>query len=74
MLGMVCGARKDIFSEHVQAVYDLLDKQSGKKVMLPYRMMAENSYEKLIIRKCFVKEDDSSSWKQVIDLKELSNG
>ena len=74
MLGMVCEVRKDIFSEHVEAVYDLLDKQSGKKVMLPYQMVAENSYEKLIIRKCFVKEDDPSGWKQEIDLTELSDG
>lgn len=74
MLGMVCGARRDIFSEHVQAVYDLLDKQSGRKVVLPYQMVAENSYEKLIIRKCFVKEENSSGWKQAIDLGELSGG
>lgn len=74
MLGMVCKARKDIFSEHVEAVYDLLDKQSGKKVMLPYRMVAENSYEKLIIRKCFVKEHDLSGWKQELDLEELYDG
>lgn len=71
MLGMVCGVRKDFFSEHIQAVYDLLDKQSGKKVMLPFQMEAEISYEKLIIRKCFVKERGCSGWKQEIDIKEL---
>ena len=74
MMVSVCGLQKDITKEHVRAVYSLLDKQSGKKVILPYEMAAEISYEKLIIRKCFLEEEDFSSWKEELVLKRLSDG
>lgn len=74
MLVSICGARKDILRDHVQAVYELMDKQSGKKVVLPYQMEAQISYEKLIIRKCFDKETESFQWRKEIVLKELFNG
>lgn len=74
MLGMVSGVRKDVADSHVQAVYDLLDKQSGKKVVLPYQMEAEISYEKLIIRKCFDKENIFKPWELEIDWRGMLPG
>ncbi|MBQ4059376.1 MAG: tRNA lysidine(34) synthetase TilS [Lachnospiraceae bacterium] len=61
MMAKVCGKKKDIGSVHVQAVYDLLDNQSGKKIMLPYAMIAEISYEKLKIRKSLEKVEALSA-------------
>lgn len=51
MLVKVCGCKKDIGNIHVSAVYELLQKQSGKQLSLPYGMEAQISYEMLIIRK-----------------------
>ncbi len=64
MITAVCGAKKDIVREHVQAVYGLLGKQSGKKIQLPYETEAIISYEKLIIRKCFEQTCPFENWSQ----------
>jgi len=48
---MVCGARKDITRQHVEALDSLLETQSGKEVHLPYDVKGMTSYEWLIIRK-----------------------
>lgn len=69
MLVFICGAKKDISKEHVEAVYGQLHNQSGKKVMLPYQAEAEISYEKLIIRKCFERKEDV--WNRAIVVKDL---
>lgn len=70
MIVFVCGKKKDISREHIKAVYGLLYKQSGKKIVLPYQTEAEVSYEKLIIRKNFERKD-VSVWNQTISVKEL---
>ena len=59
MLSIVCGHRKDIGNVHVQSVYDLLDNQSGRRLSLPYDMVAEISYETLIIRKSLQEVEES---------------
>lgn len=61
LIAKVCGRKRDITKEHVQAVYGLLDSQSGRKVSLPYQTEAKIEYENLIIRKCS-KVDDVSDW------------
>ena len=70
------------------AVYQLLAKQSGKKVVLPRGIEAVISYENLIIRKCFrgvertvaeiaqaqdVEMADSKRWMIEVSLKELGS-
>ncbi len=76
MLTQVCGKKKDICSTHVQLVYDLLRNQSGKKIILPYEMIAELSYEMLKIRKSLqVIENDTIEeveidWRELVDCKE----
>ena len=66
MLGMVCGRKRDITASHVQDIYDLMSNQSGKKVMLPYQMIAEVSYEKLIIRQN-LNENICTEWEWLLD-------
>ncbi len=51
MLVAVSGCKKDIGNVHVESVFQLLHNQSGKKVMLPYEMTAQLSYEVLQIGK-----------------------
>ncbi len=51
MLVAVSGCKKDIGNVHVETVFRLLHNQSGKKVMLPYEMTAQLSYEVLQIGK-----------------------
>ena len=75
MLCTVCGKKKDIGSVHVQAVYDLLEGQSGRKISLPYGMEAEISYEMMQIRKSLQVEDCCESFEVVFNPMEmLENG
>lgn len=43
------GKRKDIMAIHVTSVADLLDKQSGRRINLPYRLTALKQYDEIII-------------------------
>lgn len=43
--------RKDIGAVHVNDILSLFSKQSGKQVHLPYELIAENQYDKVVIRK-----------------------
>ena len=45
----VCGRRKDITREHISAVTGLTGLQSGKRVDLPYNMVAERVYDEIAI-------------------------
>lgn len=73
MLARACGKKKDIGSVHVQAVYDLLHNQSGKKVILPYEMTAELSYEMLRIGKS-LEETNGKLCDIQIDLQQMLAG
>ncbi len=50
-LSGVAGRRKDISRKHVDAVEALVYGDSGKKVNLPYEMIAERIYDRILIRK-----------------------
>ncbi|MDE5863546.1 MAG: tRNA lysidine(34) synthetase TilS [Lachnospiraceae bacterium] len=65
MLSKVCGSKKDLTKEHVQAVYGLLENQSGKKISLPYGTEAIISYEKLQIRKS-LEQGETILWKEPV--------
>lgn len=67
MLVRVCGCRRDIGSVHVWSVYELLSKQSGKKISLPYGVEAEISYEKLIIRKSLQEKEQADAELQAFE-------
>ncbi len=41
----LCGRKKDITAAHVQMVVSLFEGETGKKIMLPYNIRAEKSYD-----------------------------
>lgn len=73
MMAQVCGEKKNISKEHVLSVYELLRKQIGKKVDLPYQMEAYITYRDLIIRKCSKEDEESFCWYKEIDLDTLKS-
>ncbi|MCR4845259.1 MAG: tRNA lysidine(34) synthetase TilS [Eubacterium sp.] len=48
-MASVCGRRKDLTREHVQSVIGLAELESGKKISLPYGMVAERVYSEIRI-------------------------
>ncbi len=48
-MASVCGRRKDLTREHVQSVIGLAELESGKKISLPYGMVAEKVYSEIRI-------------------------
>lgn len=87
MFGMCGEGKKDFTKEHIEAVYQLLTKQSGKKIVLPHGIEAVISYENLIIRKCFrgveatdvgkeqlqdIEATESGPWKMEVSMEELN--
>lgn len=47
------GARKDIAAVHIQAVENLMDVQSGKRIRLPYDVVAGREYDTLYLRRMY---------------------
>ncbi len=81
MLKIASGGEKKITRRHIEAVYELLGGQSGKKVVLPDDVEAVISYENLLVRRClnspvFGKNgiETSKVWERQIDLNRLKNG
>ncbi len=52
----ICGQQKDISRTHVEQVVDLIEKQTGKQISLPYGLIAKKDYYDLIIEKDFEAE------------------
>lgn len=51
VLTEAAGCSRDISNVHIQQVLELLEKQVGKKVNLPYQLEAERTYEGIRIQK-----------------------
>ena len=65
--------RKDITSKHVQDFIDLADKQSGKKINLPYGLVAEKQYGLIVLTG--KKEEIESDYEECeISREELERG
>ncbi len=45
LLCELAGRRKDIEQVHVRLIEDLMELQTGRKIMLPYKMTAEKCYD-----------------------------
>ena len=45
MIQELCGKKKDITAVHIQMVISLFKGETGKKIMLPYHIQAEKSYD-----------------------------
>ena len=50
-IGAVAGTKKDIGRVHVEGVLSLAEKQTGRRMELPYGLEAVRSYSNIIIRK-----------------------
>ena len=57
----VAGRRKDLTREHVRSVMSLSELESGKKIVLPYEMVAERVYGEIRIYKSGKKSNDGAS-------------
>ena len=55
-IGEVAGSFKDLTSEHVGQVLELLSMQSGKQIRLPYGLSAVRQYNEIRIRKEAVQD------------------
>ena len=47
----MAAARKDIYGIHVESVEDLMSKDTGKSVNLPYNLVAKRKYDYIVIEK-----------------------
>lgn len=70
MITFVCGVRRDITREHVQAVYGLLQRQSGRRIALPYQTEAEVSQSLLRIH-TDQYTGINDSWRCAVSLTDL---
>lgn len=71
LLCRASGRKKDITAAHIEDLYGLLFKQSGRSVSLPYGLEAKVSYENLIIGKCSVKKEKEGRIYAAWDWQEL---
>ncbi len=46
---MVSGRLKDVEETHIEAIEDLINKQSGKRISLPYNITATRVYDSIIL-------------------------
>ena len=51
LIERICGTRKDISSVHVADIISLIDKETGKRIMLPYELAARREYGFIYIEK-----------------------
>ncbi len=54
----VAGKKKDIGAIHVEAILELMDKQSGKQIDLPYHMVAFREYGRICLQRTVVEEPE----------------
>ena len=65
VISEVAGRRKDISRKHVDSVEALLYNESGKRVNIPYGIVAERIYDRLLVRKNDTETDISLNGKQI---------
>ncbi len=58
MIEEAAGSKKDITREHVASVEDLLTGQSGRRVSLPYGLVAGRSFSELYVTKLATEETE----------------
>lgn len=69
-IGRISGSLKDITQSHVEDILDLIKRETGKYIYLPYSILARNDYERLILEK--KKPDDNGSQYQKDDRAGIS--
>lgn len=61
----VAGQKKDIGAIHVEAILELMDKQSGKQIDLPYHMLAFREYGRICLQRTVTEETERMPENQV---------
>ena len=51
--------RKDITGAHLEAVADLLEKQTGRRVNLPYGIIAKREYDAIVLQKDLIESAEN---------------
>lgn len=54
----LAGSRKDITATHIESLLSLKEKESGRKISLPYNCIAEKSYDDLLLKKVKEKKEE----------------
>ena len=70
ILAKLGGSLKDIEAKHIQQVLDLLEKQVGKQINMPYRIIAMREYDKVkfYINNIFINKCNCKTVPVTIDL------
>ena len=69
MLCQAAGREKDIEAVHVKQIEKLIGLQTGRKISLPYNLVAAKSYGKLTISKKEDGQDDVSDIKDAVEVQ-----
>ncbi|MCQ2491520.1 MAG: tRNA lysidine(34) synthetase TilS [Lachnospiraceae bacterium] len=65
-----CGQEKDLGNIHIQALMELKDLQSGRKIHLPYGIVAVREYDEIVFVNKSEKKDDKAEKKLSFEANE----
>lgn len=65
VIGRVCESEKDLMAVHIRMVLELMKKQAGRVVSLPYEVQAVRSYEGVIIRRKRSREKEEEENRKI---------
>lgn len=68
-LEKTAGRKKDLLKSHVESVWNLLGKETGKRISLPYEMTAQKSYGDLLIQ----RDSGDFEWKGTLFQAEITD-
>ena len=71
LLCETAGRKKDIEQIHVKLVEELMEHQTGRKIMLPYEMIGERCYEGIWLHKVKDKEKSGENSKPPVQMRIL---
>lgn len=71
LLCETAGRKKDIEQIHVKLVEELMEHQTGRKIMLPYEMTGERCYEGIWLHKVKDKEKSGENSKPPVQMRIL---
>lgn len=70
VIAVLAGAEKDIHSSHIKSVKELMEKQTGREINLPYRITAKRCYEGVRLVKNRMQRAKKVPEEQIIDFSE----
>lgn len=73
LLGRLAGAKKDITREHVAQVLALMEKQVGRKISLPFGLVAARTYEGIWIGQEKVQKKEGNRKEEAFAFRIFSN-